>query len=328
MEILYIIGNGFDLNIGLKTSYTDFYNYYNSLVSTKEKVNFLKESIAKDYQTWADLELGLGEYTSKLADVEECDEIFEDITEQLALYLEKEENQFDFGQIDLNKFYSDLCFPQKYLPFADSNILTEYNNKWYHQHWNVRIITLNYTRSLEKIFKVEKPNFQIGTQPGQYQINIRSIEHLHGYIDDRMIMGVNDISQIKNESFHNAQEILEAIVKPMCNVASKAGVDNICKTQINSADLICIFGSSIGDTDKTWWELIGKQLKRGIKLVIFTRGNEISKRRPYKKLRHDREIKKYFLDKTDLSDIEKNQFGENIFIAFNTEMFSHMRSPL
>ena len=43
MKILYIIGNGFDLNIGLKTSYTNFYDYYNSLTSTKEKVKFLKE---------------------------------------------------------------------------------------------------------------------------------------------------------------------------------------------------------------------------------------------------------------------------------------------
>ena len=28
MKVVYLIGNGFDLNLGLKTSYSDFYTYY------------------------------------------------------------------------------------------------------------------------------------------------------------------------------------------------------------------------------------------------------------------------------------------------------------
>ena len=189
----------------------------------------------------------------------------------------------------------------------------------------IRIITLNYTRSIEKILETDKPNFQIGTHSGPYQINLKRIEHLHGYIDERMIMGVDDISQIKNESFHDVQEITEAMVKPNCNLASRATIDNICANQIDSADLICIFGCSLGDTDNSWWKLIGRQLKKGIKLLIFTRGNEISKRRPYKRLTRVQEIKKYFLGKTDLTDSEKESLSINVFIALNTDMFSHMR---
>ena len=325
MDILYIIGNGFDLNIGLRTSYTDFYNYYNSLECTKEKVKFLKESISKDYQTWADLELGLGEFTEKLNNTEEFNEIFEDISDQLATYLEKEENSFDFSLIDKEKFFSDLSFPEKYLPVVDLNVLQEYKNKWIKVHWNVRIITLNYTRSIEKILNAENPDFQIGTHPDSYQVNLKRIEHLHGYINERMILGVNDVSQIKNESFHNVQEIIEAMVKPSCNLASGDTIDKACTRQIESADLICIFGCSIGDTDNTWWELIGNQLRRTVKLLIFTRGSEISRRRPYKRLPHERQIKKYFLDKTNLTDSEKESFSKNIFIGLNTDMFSHMR---
>ncbi len=38
MNITFLIGNGFDLNLGLKTRYTDFYKYYmehnpNNLIS-------------------------------------------------------------------------------------------------------------------------------------------------------------------------------------------------------------------------------------------------------------------------------------------------------
>jgi hypothetical protein len=75
-----------------------------------------------------------------------------------------------------------------------------------------------------------------------------------------------------------------------------------------------------------WWKLIGNRLKKGIKLLIFTRGNEISKRRPYKSLQHERQIKNYFLEKTNLTEPEKQSLSENVFIALNTDMFSHMRT--
>lgn len=38
MKILYIIGNGFDLNLQLKTSYKDFYDYYKSTESSTDSI--------------------------------------------------------------------------------------------------------------------------------------------------------------------------------------------------------------------------------------------------------------------------------------------------
>ena len=45
---LYIIGNGFDRNLGLKTSYREFYNFYKRQESNDENVIKIKESIAKE----------------------------------------------------------------------------------------------------------------------------------------------------------------------------------------------------------------------------------------------------------------------------------------
>jgi hypothetical protein len=325
MNILYVIGNGFDLNLGLKTSYVDFYNYYNSLSSSKKNIKFLKESISKDYINWADLELGLGQFTDQLKDKNEFNETYEDISDQLAIYLEKEEAGFTYDLIDKTKLFNDLSFPEKYLPPADFDIINSYKNKWNNKHWNINIITLNYTRSLEKIFANNNSTFQIATHPGAYNVYFKGLEHLHGYYDDRMIMGVNEVSQIKNKSFRKDEEIVEAFVKPICNAASKANVEKRCAKYIDSADLICIFGSSIGDTDNIWWDLIGNQLRKGIKLLIFSRGSEINKRRLYKALTIEREIRKRFLEKTNLDESEKVSFGSNIIIAHNTEIFSHMR---
>jgi len=77
-----------------------------------------------------------------------------------------------------------------------------------------------------------------------------------------MVIGVNDISQIKNESFHNSRDVLESIVKSECNRANRNNIDRQLTNKINTANLICIFGSSIGETDNKWWELIVIWIKR------------------------------------------------------------------
>ncbi len=42
MNILYILGNGFDINLGLKTRYSDFYKYYIGIESKDENIRKLK----------------------------------------------------------------------------------------------------------------------------------------------------------------------------------------------------------------------------------------------------------------------------------------------
>ena len=42
MNITFIIGNGFDLNLDLKTKYIDFYNYYFSIESEKKPIQDFK----------------------------------------------------------------------------------------------------------------------------------------------------------------------------------------------------------------------------------------------------------------------------------------------
>lgn len=100
MNILFLIGNGFDLNLGLKTRYSEFYEYYKSINSQSDSINTLKENISTNLENWSDLELALGSYTDNIRSREEFDEIFEDIGDKLADYLQQEENKFDYSKID------------------------------------------------------------------------------------------------------------------------------------------------------------------------------------------------------------------------------------
>lgn len=220
-----------------------------------------------------------------------------------------------------------LSFPERSLLKADRDKLTLFKKTWINTQWNINIITFNYTLSMEKLIGDKHKNMQIGTH-ANIPIILHGIEHIHGYIRERMIMGVNDISQITNSSFHNNQDILEAIVKNKCNQVQKHTIDELCKQQISSANLICIFGSSIGDTDNLWWDLIGQQLKRNCNLIIFNRCKDISPQRGYLVGRLEREMKEYFLSKTNLTDEEKMKSNNIIFVGINTDMFKEIASTV
>lgn len=69
MNVLFILGNGFDKAQGLATSYQEFYNDYLKLTPSSEIEARLKKEIQSDYETWADLEEGLGKYSAQFDDI-------------------------------------------------------------------------------------------------------------------------------------------------------------------------------------------------------------------------------------------------------------------
>lgn len=326
MKILHIIGNGFDLNLGLKTSYKDFYDYYKSVESSKNSINNLKKNISNNYKNWSDLELALGQYTEQFKTVDDFDEVFEDIGERLAEYLIKEESKFDLAEINKARFFENLVKPEVFLPVADNNKIRTYKSIFSNLTWNVDLVTFNYTRIIEKIIEDNK-NIKIGHHiANNVAVTLRGIEHIHGYVDNRMVLGVNDVSQLKNKAFHQNVDVLEAIVKQQCNIAYGHTIDNHFKTKIKQADFISIFGASLGDTDNMWWELIGQRIKeKNIPIIIFTRGEEvISPRIGYKNNRTKRNMRDYFLKKTKLTKEEIEKVKDNIFVALDTPMFKEI----
>ena len=70
MKILFLLGNGFDINLSLPTDYQSFYDVYLKEASPSVTVSELKKYLNQErYQTWADLEWGLGQYTTKVKSV-------------------------------------------------------------------------------------------------------------------------------------------------------------------------------------------------------------------------------------------------------------------
>ena len=117
MNITFLIGNGFDLNLKLETRYSDFYKYY----IDNDPKDLLSKSIKNDYEMWSDLEVGLGEFLKNIDEgqIEEFLDSKSTLERMLSEYLTTEDQRItikdekllaeEFKKKVLN-FFSDFNF--------------------------------------------------------------------------------------------------------------------------------------------------------------------------------------------------------------------------
>ena len=321
---MYIIGNGFDLNLNLKTSYRDFYKYFIEQSSKKELVAEMKENL--DSETWADLELALGKYTAKFDSIEAFQEAYFEISDKLVEYIHLEEKKLKLSEEKKLKLCNDLIFPESYFRLEYGKLITDYCNKWDNHNWNINIINFNYSQTIERLLDFQAgKQYAIGSNQYGKKVTLGQILHIHGVAipNETILLGVNDIFQIENKSFSENVDFLDILVKPQTNKGLRNGIDAACLQLLRNANLICIFGSSIGETDKIWWKFLGHQLKKdNCRVVYFVREKEIipSNRQQFipKKIR---DCQNNILSKTGLDFTGQNQVRDNIFVGHNTDMF-------
>lgn len=152
MQILFFIGNGFDRNLGLRTSYKDFYPYY----TKRYPDDNLAKSIAGDYERWSDLELGLGSYLSGIRK-SEMDAFYEEksnIEISLTDYLNNEKNRLSFSAGLKEEFYKKLqSFPKQLSKKDASDMLDWMSSISDSIHYG--FISFNYTNILSQIIDLQ-----------------------------------------------------------------------------------------------------------------------------------------------------------------------------
>lgn len=358
MNVTYIIGNGFDLNLGLKTSYKDFYEYYieqypctiDEVEDENEKeIVKLKKSIQDsingkntDKANWADLELALGQYTSVFsAESEEKKNIakkmmlsiLDDIEKKLTAYLKKVEDQIQVSDSDSD--YGEIVVE---LGNIEAH-LTENNRASLRVHFgtnfnpptHINIITLNYTSTIERLLnKQEEEQFMIPTRDlFGMSTGFETIHHLHNSLNGEypILIGVNDESQIANETLREDDTLKEFLIKPVTNEMFGTGVDRACEQIIGSSHLIILFGVSMGATDKYWWNLIASRLLKesSSRLVIFAYDQTFSNQRKMMGEKR-RELTNKFLSHSELSKDEENLIKGRIIVEFNKSLFNGLRN--
>lgn len=329
MEITFLIGNGFDIGLHMPTRYEQFYKIYSVIKETdndnikefKRMLQKRNDEKQKKIIDWADFERAFGEHSKDFSPEEKSKylERFEDFIEEFNAYLEKVEACTNCSDTRKIGAVMDAAVKNyKNLRKADADEI-EQVIQTYNSERRYNFISFNYTNALDKC--VEALNIFIANAPYRY---VGSIAHIHGYLDNAMIVGVNDPTQILNPQFSNDEVVVRELVKPQQNIICRTGNEDAAYAIINKSDIICIYGMSLGETDKKWWEYISVWLAQNDKriLIILNHDEKYKPKFPHSQDRVIRPIREKFLGFSQLNDEEKARIGKRIFIGINHDIFS------
>lgn len=333
MNITFLIGNGFDRNLGLNTTYSDFVKYYKKIKPKTENLKKFKNYIDENEELWSAAEIAMGEYTGELAkgQAEAFIECQTDFCENLAEYLKNETLRIDFSKSDeriLNAFSHLNNFIQVF-PSQERGVLNEIYRKRNHEDITFNFICFNYTLTLDECLNIVNGNTEVlGVHKNGIHIldhKIGQICHVHGTVDKDMVFGVNDDSQITKIEVFDCEDgdlYKNFLVKPQTNATYLENTEAKVNHLLQTSNLIYVFGMSLGKTDKLWWERLCKWLNNSVERHLIVQKIDLpqksafSPQYPLAERRAKKDVTKYSeFDENKKSEIESRIHitGENIF---------------
>lgn len=338
MNVTFLIGNGFDLNLGFRTRYIDFLdNYYLSQdQSSDPRIKEFKGTLKADKESWADAELAFGKLTGLFKNESDFLYCHADFCRKLSEYLKKETSGMEF------LFENELAksFTMAMMTFFD-NIQNFYKEKIVAScsrdcALDFYFINFNYTYTLDtyidSISKDKHSFAQIELSRSLVHLSIQGKIHIHGTVDRDMILGVNDESQVDNIHFANSRKFRTPFLKQVANQRLHNLKTEQSSQYISDSDVICIFGMSLGETDRIWWEKIGDWLLEDTDhlLVIYEYRNSFNPILPNELITMEEDVQDKFFSYNEkfktMSELEKEEMREQISVAINTDMFANLRN--
>lgn len=316
MNITLVIGNGFDLNLGLPTSYSDFYKYY---AEVNEEKNLIQKEIADKPEQWSDLELAIGKISTQYKNVNSYVEDIDNVSDELTKYLKVVDN-LPIQDIETiaKTVYDNLCSFSQFLDTPQKNNINRFLESISDKNKiNLDVITFNYTSVFEKIVQ------QWDDEAIFDKIRNCNIHHIHQRLDESgILLGVNSPGQIANTALHNEYDVQVTVVKPIINSAFQLGVDSTCKETIEKAHLIILFGVSMGDTDKDWWHIIGNSLIGRNKRFVYCPYDTEHITETTKILRRNNRLKEWAFKKCNLGSEKRSDFFSKCIPLRENRMFN------
>lgn len=332
MYITFLIGNGFDLNLGLKTKYKDFLEVYISELKTENDniLSYFKKEISDNEDLWADAELAFGKLTSNFKKdnktAEDFSECHEDFCVNLANYLAVQEERINFNNLKevTSKELSNALknYLNNFREVEKEQIKSSYS--YIQEEFIYNFINFNYTRTLNNCFSALKnSNIDLGIRYTNRNV-LGNIINIHGTVNNDMVFGVGDKSQIAVPSLFEgySSEYINQIIKSEIDKDNKENTYKKAFNLLDNSKLIYIYGMSIGETDKLWWERICTLMHKNKDLNIIIHMFDAPKspliRRKYTTF--ENQVRERFLSFSNLDKSQKDDIfgrihidGSNIF---------------
>ena len=244
MNITFMAGNGFDINCGMKCTYRDVYKEYVTTPSNADVIASFKKRIRSDLDTWADFETAMAadmvNYQSE-SDFLSCLRDFKSflnghlLREQSQLH-QKLKNPFVYGAVkdemrdSLESFYNGISH----------NVSYDIEESLKQIPINYYVVSFNYTDIFEQILR--------------YVIKIGSdrVVHIHGRLDDDLVLGMDHLEQLPATSYELSNKGKRAFIKTVFNQAFDWARAATATKLIQTSDIICVYGMSLGNSDLIW----------------------------------------------------------------------------
>lgn len=255
MDITLIVGNGFDLALGLKTSYRDFYDWFLRKTGENPYIKVMQNTIEWGRDEWSDFEEKMGEFCECFTkkQMRSYGPWKRETDDFLKKYLKEQDTSQTVKKVIETKHNIPLCWRSIHssalaLKLVNSNLFSESD-----EHVSLHMISLNYTDSLDQIAEKMRKR-----QENDSLLAIDSeVSHPHGTLSTNIVLGVNDSSQINNQDIQNDAKHSQKLVK---QAQIDRNVYNKCVDYIKDSSIICLYGVSFGKTDNNWWEMLANWL--------------------------------------------------------------------
>ena len=261
--VTFMIGNGFDLACGLKSSFRDSYDGYIKSPSSSEVIKKFKETIEKDINTWGDFEMKLAEYAHYFSSEDEMAECVNDYKSYLVRHLTNEQEKyfqlhsekddiplsqvFHFQQ-SLESFYSAL------IPNDQHSIISAMDDR---NETRYQYINFNYTTVFDRYVN-RATKYASNIFKKQYIDG--SIIHIHGVLGQDIVLGVDNESQFSNLPYKLSKRGMRRFIKPIFLGQYDTERTNTALSFIQKSNVICTYGLSLGESDLTWRKALASWL--------------------------------------------------------------------
>lgn len=327
-----MIGNGFDIGLGMATSFKQFFPVYCAKSLNKDSsIKQLSEEILDDEDAWSYFEKQLGQYAEKFDDKSKG--IFfsqlNDFTSEFITYLRGQEGRLSF---DNKQLISKTLVHALTGFYKNGNLHTDSEDcietifrKTAGDAHVYNFISFNYTNTLQLCLETLEDGV-VNTRKYSNATRIDKIGkviNVHGTKDSFPIMGVNDVSQIANEQLATTSSFANRLVKPQINTRLRMNNAGRAIDILNNSRIICIYGMSLGETDKDWWDRVVTWLHNDAarQLVIFNYDDKYSTSLPMNWLDKEDEILELLTLYNKNKGISVDKLRSRIHIAVHKNIF-------
>ena len=261
MNITFMIGNGFDINCGMKCTYQDAYQGYVKIPSPSNTIAMFKGRINKNIETWADFEVAMAHDMVNYRNEQEFTTCLRDFKKYLNLYLANEETRIlerlKDGYVHNAVRTEMLKSIASFYDGISHDVSNEIREKLEHEAVNYRVISFNYTSVIETVL-----NYAI-------TVNADHVIHIHGQLNDDIVLGMDNVEQLPEVNYPISRRGERAFIKTKFNQEYDRRRVSTAEEVIQASDIICVYGMSLGVSDLTWRNLLFQWLHDNPEVHLF-----------------------------------------------------------